>query len=497
MPQLTMTDMYKAYGATVALKSGQIALHPGELHVIMGANGSGKSTLCKILAGSVKPDGGRIELDGKEITISGPKAARDLGVSIFYQELSLSKNRSVAENILARDLPCRAGFVDRKAVLARAEKIFAPFRDVAGDDFDLKTRVGNLRPDQRQLVEIAKTFAGGARIFIFDEPTSALDRAQTEAFFRELDRRKAEGASIVFISHRMEEVFEIGDRVTVIRDGETVSSAPLAETTRDSIVAEMVGGETGASVFADPPAAPVPGPEKLRVQGLTSRRLRDVSFTLHAGEVLGLGGLHGQGQSDLLRALFGLEPLDGTLTLDGAPITLPSPRRAIRQGFGYISGDRQSDGAISGRSIFENVVPIHLFKTRAFFVNHATLSSEVDRVLAILATRHGGRMAPISSLSGGNQQKVIISRWLMDETGVLLLDDPTKGIDLATKLELFALIRSLADKGMAILLYSSEDAELLANSDRILVFNNGAVVQELQGNDRTRTQLTRAAFEAA
>ncbi|MBK0326143.1 sugar ABC transporter ATP-binding protein [Rhodobacteraceae bacterium F11138] len=497
MPHLKMTDMNKTYGATKALTSCRIELFPGELHVIMGANGSGKSTLCKILAGSVKPDSGTITLDGRKVDISDPKAARNLGVSIFYQELSLSRNRTVAENILAKDLPTRAGFVDVKAVMAQAAQAFAPFKEVAGDGFDLSARVGDLRPDQRQLVEIAKAFAGDADIFIFDEPTSALDRAQTEAFFKELDRRKAEGAAIVFISHRMEEVFEIGDRVTVIRDGESVSSASLADTTRDRIVAEMVGGESNTGVFADPPQAPAPGKVRLALQDLSSRRLRDVSLTLHAGEILGLGGLHGQGQSDLLRALFGLEPTTGDVLLDGTPIALHSPRRAIRGGFGYISGDRQTEGAITGRSIFENVVPIHLFKSRQHILRRKTLQADVDRVLQILATRHGGTGLPISSLSGGNQQKVIISRWLMDDTEVLLLDDPTKGIDLKTKLELFELIRSLADKGMAILLYTSEDAELLANSDRILVFNNGRIVRELAGADRTRLMLTRAAFEAA
>lgn len=494
---LTMTDIHKTYGATVALKAGHLNVLPGEVHVIMGANGSGKSTLCKILAGSVKPDSGQIMLNGTEVSIKGPAAARALGVSIFYQELSLSRNRTAAENILARNLPTRAGLVDRKAVLERAAEIFAPFLAVAGEGFDLRARVGDLRPDQRQLVEIAKTFAGGATIFIFDEPTSALDHAQTEAFFAELARRKAEGAAIIFISHRMEEVFEIGDRVTVIRDGETVYSARLTDTTRDRIVAEMVGSGGGAAVFAEPPEEPRTGDVKLAVMGLSSRRLRDVAFDLRAGEVLGLGGLHGQGQSELLRCLFGLEPAEGTIRMEGHNITPRSPRQAIGHGFAYISGDRQTEGAITGRSIFENVVPIHFLRSRQFFVRPKTLSPEVDRVLGILATRHGGQWSSIGSLSGGNQQKVVISRWLMDDPEILLLDDPTKGIDLATKLELFALIRALARKGMAILLHSSEDAELLANSDRILVFNNGRVVRELSGADRNRVMLTRSSFEAA
>lgn len=497
MPVLTMTNMKRAYGATVALKAGHLELFSGELHVVMGANGSGKSTLCKILGGSVKPDSGKITLDGAEVRISSPRSARELGVSSFYQELSLSKNRSAAENILATNVPTRIGLVDRKELLRRSTEAFAPFLAVAGSDFHLMARVGDMRPDQRQLVEIAKTLADDAKILIFDEPTSALDRAQTEAFFGELARRKARGDAIVFISHRMEEVFQIGDRVTVIRDGETVYTSHLSETTRERIVAEMVGSEGGASVFAEPPRTDTVGSIRLKARGLSSRRLHDVSFNLYAGEVVGLGGLHGQGQSELLRGLFGLEQLEGRLVKDGKNTAALNPRQAITEGFCYISGDRQNDGAITGRSIFENVLPVHLFKSRQMYLKNATLAAEVNRVLELLATRHGGLWQSIGSLSGGNQQKVIISRWLVDGGDVLLLDDPTKGIDLATKLELFALIRSLAEKGMGILLYSSEDAELLANSDRILVFNNGRIVRELQGSDRNRTMLTRASFEAA
>ncbi len=502
MPRLALSNIEKNYGATQALSNGALELHAGEVHMLVGSNGSGKSTLCKIIAGSVRPDRGTIKMHGNAIDIPNPAAARDAGVSIFFQELSLANNRTVAENIVMNDLPCHPGvvgrgFVDRSALRDRAELAVAPYVDVVGADFTLDTPVGQLRADQRQLVEIMKTCQSGGDIIIFDEPTSALDRAQSEAFFKEIDRLKMGGAAIVFISHRMEEVFEIGDRISVIRDGTTVFSAPISETSQEELVAEMVGGQGRTDGFAAAPEPRQTEAMRLRVTDLTCDGLQSISFEVGRGEILGLGGLHGQGQSTLLRSLFGLTGARGQIELDGKPIAVGTPKSAIRQGMAYVSGDRGRDGAITDRPIFENVMPIRFLRRATGLVRPRQQAAEAEAALARLSTKYAGLEASINALSGGNQQKVIIARWLIDLPDVLLLDDPTKGIDIATKMELFDLIRGLADQGMSILLYSSEDAELLANSDRILVFNNGGVSRALTGADRTRTNLTQAAFEAA
>jgi len=538
MARLTLTGIGKRYGPTVALSRADLDLHPGEVHVLMGSNGSGKSTLCKIVAGSVRPDEGQLTWEGQEISIASPRDAAARGIGIFYQELSLAWHRTVAENIALPRLPVRAGLVDRAGVARLAEAQIAPFAEVAGDGFGPDVPVSHLRPDQRQLVEIMKCLASDARVMIFDEPTSALDRAQTARFFDVLRGLKAEGRSIVFISHRMDEIFEIGDRVTVIRDGTTVATAPLSDTSQERIIADMVGEEaavspagedngTSASPVApdvpmqgtaavdpgvDAPArdragrATDPAPRSadasttaplLQVRGLTGARLRDVSFTLAAGEIVALGGLHGQGQSALLRTLFGAEPATrGGAELAGAPLDIRSPRAAIRAGLAYVSGDRGRDGAITDRPILENTVPIHFLRRRMALARPGPLSARAKEALSALATRYAGLSASIGSLSGGNQQKVVIARWLIDPPKVLLLDDPTKGIDLATKTELFALIRRLAAEGMGVVLHSSEDAEILANADRILVFNGGRISRELAGEERTRFNLYEAAYDA-
>lgn len=504
MSKLLLRDVRKAYGATVALASGNLELAAGEVHVLIGSNGSGKSTLCKIVAGSVRPDGGEVILDDRPVEISGPQVARDLGIGIFYQELSLAAHKTVAENISLGRMPVAGGlFVDRRKMDEIAEKYIAPFRDVVGEGFSADIEVGRLRADQRQLVEIMKTLATEADILIFDEPTSALDRAQVDRFFGELKRLRDEGRSIVFISHRMDEIFAIGDRVTVIRDGRTVATETISDTSHDAIIAAMVGGKPEVPGEADQPAqaaqpASSAGAPVLAVENLAGDGFAEIGFTLRQGEILGFGGLHGQGQSAVLRALFGTDrTMTGTVTLDGETVTLASPRRAIRQGFAYISGDRGRDGAITGRPILENVTPIHFVKNRVPLALPGRLEQKVGPALASLKTKFATLMHPISSLSGGNQQKVIIARWLVDRPRILLLDDPTKGIDLQTKTELFALIRELAAEGMAILLYSSEDAELLGNAGRILVFNNGRISRTLEGDARTRYNLYQAAYKAA
>ncbi|WP_367716115.1 sugar ABC transporter ATP-binding protein [Nitratireductor sp. GISD-1A_MAKvit] len=500
MTKLKLSGVSKAYGATLALRRGDLELDTGEVHVLIGANGSGKSTLCKIVAGSVRPDAGKVLLDGQAVTVSGPRAAQAMGIGIFYQELSLADHRSVAENICLPDLPRKNGlFVDREALLEKAGRYIALFETVAGDELNAEATVGELRADQRQLVEIMKALATEAPILIFDEPTSALDRAQVDRFFEILRDLKNEGRSIVFISHRMDEIFAIGDRVTVIRDGETVGTEAISDTSPEAVIHMMVGAQEAlAAPQAAPPSHEASSDTALAVDNLTGDGFRDVSFSVRRGEILGLGGLHGQGQSALLKALFGAPPaLSGQAALNGQALRTESPRAAIAQGIAYVSGDRGRDGVISGRPILENVTPIHALRNRLVLARPGKLSEKALPALKALNTKFAGLSHSIGSLSGGNQQKIVIARWLIDKPDILLLDDPTKGIDLSAKADLFALIRKLAEEGLAILLYSSEDAELLNNADRILVFNGGAVSRELSGAERTRYNLYQAAYEAA
>ena len=502
MPRLSLEGVSKRYGATVALRRGDLDLVPGEVHVLMGSNGSGKSTLSKIIAGSVSPDEGVISFDGSAVAIASPQAARDLGIAVFYQELSLAAHRSVVENICLSKLGKGPGlFRNRAEMASMAEPFIAPFESVLGDGFGLDVPVGRLRADQRQLVEIIKTLAASPDILIFDEPTSALDRAQVECFMAVLRDLKARGKSIIFISHRMDEIFEIGDRVTIIRDGETVSTSALADTTMEAILRTMTGEEKSAgspATAAVVEAQSGSGEAKLKVTNLVAPGVNDVSFSVAAGEIVGFGGLHGQGQSSVLRAIFGVSQFrSGDIEIGGTRLQGRSPRAAIRDGLAYVSGDRARDGVIDGRSILENTVPIHALKNRLFITSPRTLGDKAKSALEQLQTKYESLAHPINSLSGGNQQKVIVSRWLMAPPQVMLLDDPSKGIDIASKTELFRVLRKLASEGMAILLYSSEDAELLEHSDRVLVFNNGRIVRELSGDERTRYHLYQAAYEAA
>ncbi|EKF17374.1 sugar ABC transporter ATP-binding protein [Nitratireductor pacificus] len=500
MTKLKLSGVSKAYGATMALRHGDLEIEAGEVHVLIGANGSGKSTLCKIVAGSVRPDRGTVLIDDRPVTVSGPRAAKALGIGIFYQELSLAEHRSVAENILMPDLPRKGRlFVNREALAETAGRYIALFAQVAGEDLTADTPVGRLRADQRQLVEIMKALASKAPVLIFDEPTSALDRAQVDRFFEILRGLRNEGRSIVFISHRMDEIFAIGDRVTVIRDGETIGTTTIADTSPAAVIRMMVGEQEGLAVPQDaPPASATGGGTALSVAHLSGQGFSDVSFTVARGEILGLGGLHGQGQSALLRALFGAPPAhSGAVTLAGAALRTENPRSAITSGLAYVSGDRGRDGVITGRPILENVTPVHALRNRLMLASPGRLAAGALPALKALNTKFAGLSHPISSLSGGNQQKIVIARWLIDRPDVLLLDDPTKGIDLSAKADLFALIRKLAEDGLAIILYSSEDAELLNNADRILVFNGGSVRRELAGAERTRYNLYHAAYEAA
>lgn len=494
-PVLEATGIQKRFGAVVALSNGSLTVLPGEIHALLGANGSGKSTLCKIVAGTVARDTGTLRLNGADAILRSPREAEALGVALFYQELSLIPQLSIADNIfLGRERTGGTGFLDSRQLRADTDALIARFAKVAGAGFTPDALVSRLSPDQRQLVEILKVLARKPKLIIFDEATAALDRRQVALFFEILRELQAEGVSTIFISHRMDEIFEISDRITVMRNGATVASYATRDTDRDAVVHAMVGEVTihDRVERAPRPASPTP---RLVVRNAKSRRLADVSLTLQPGEILGLGGLQGQGQSALLQGLFGALPFtSGSIELDGKPVTIKSPAEAIRAGLAYVSGDRGRDAALHGRSIFENIAAATFVREKMALIWPRNLKARFEEAAAALNTKYAGMDAPIGSLSGGNQQKIFIARWLATNAPVLLLDDPTKGIDLAAKADFFALVRDLADKGTSIVFYASEDAELLSLCDRILVFNSGAVSGELAGETLTSFHLTNAAY---
>jgi len=497
MPVLEASGIRKRFGGVVALAGAALSLDAGEVHALLGSNGCGKSTLCKIVAGAVRADDGRVALAGKPVAFAGPDAAAAAGIGVFYQELSLIPQLTVAENLyLGREPSTRLGLIDRRALRAAAEQSLAAFGTVLGGRVDPDTLVADLSADQSQIVEILKVLAGNPRIVIFDEPTAALDRNQTAVLFEQIRRLKAVGRSVIFISHRMDEVFEIADRVTVMRNGHTVMTRPTRDTTRDEIVAAMVGG---ALVTRDEGERRAPADDvALEVEDLHARRLSGVSFKVRRGELVGLGGLHGQGQSELLRALFGAALIRrGLVRLNGKRLDARGPRAHVRRAIAYISGDRARYGVFAIRPIFENLVLALLARDRPIAVAKRRREGEIAPIIARLNIKFSSLAAPIADLSGGNQQKVVIGRWLATQPAVLLLDDPTKGIDIQTKTDLYRTLDELRAQGAAILLHSSDDEELLAVADRILVFNGGQIVAELAGDERTHFALYRAAYSPA
>ncbi len=484
----------KRFGGVNALLDGRCSVAAGEVHVLIGSNGCGKSTLCKIIAGAVAPDAGELKVAGEPAQFDSPAAAARAGVGMFYQELSLVPQLTVSENILLGLEPRRAGaFIDESSSHRRVVELLQRF-GAASQGIHPESPVSELAADQRQIVEILKLLARDPSLLIFDEATSSLDARQVAVFFELIRKLKGEGRGIIFISHRMDEIFAIGDRVTVMRNGETVATLAIAATSREEILAHMVGSERAAPVAHEIKKSSSAG-SLLRVEGLTTDRLHGVSFDLRPGEVLGLGGLHGQGQSALLRAIFGADRLrSGAVTLQGRTMQIRRPADAIRAGIAYVSGDRTRAGAFSIRTIFENLIVASLVKQRSPLVDRGGFIERVAPLLGRLKLRFAGFDSPISELSGGNQQKVLIGRWLAIAPQVLLLDDPTKGIDIESKRDLYALIAALAEEGVGIVLFSSEDEELLANVHRVLVFNGGRISRELQGDSLTAHDLYHAAY---
>jgi len=482
---LVMRSIGKRFPGVRALDNVHFDVRAGEVHALLGENGAGKSTLMKILCGVYQPDEGEILLHGARAVIRDPHDARAYGIAIVHQELSLFPNLSVAENIFVGSQPVSGPlrFIDRRASIRAARAHLAPF-DVR---LDLSAPAGLLSVAQQQVVEIAKALALRARILVLDEPTSALTARETEQLFALVRRLKAQGLAIVYISHRMEEIFEIAYRATVLRDGQFVGAVAVVGTTPDALIRMMVGrqleqlyGQGGAGGGEGGGE----GGDVLRVEGLSAAgRFRDVTFTLRRGEILGFAGLIGAGRSEVARAIFGADRRDtGRVYVDGRAVEIRSPADAMRRGIAYLSEDRQGDGLFLRMSVRQNVTVTHLKRlSRVGLMSRARESRESLSYVRQLRIRTPGVEQQVMNLSGGNQQKVMLARWLAIHPKVLIADEPTRGVDVGAKAEIYELLHALAAEGLGIILISSEMPEVLGMSDRILVMREGRVAGELAG----------------
>lgn len=489
---LAARRIVKRFGGVTALADASLDVHSGEVLALMGANGSGKSTLSKVINGVVAPDDGAIMLDGQQVHFDQPNAARRRGIAAVYQELSLVPGLTVAENIWLAHEPLRWGAVRRHARRQRTQQLLDLFKGAMGPALAPDTPVAALPPDERQIVEILKALSLAPRLVILDEATASLDSRQVERLFELIADWKARGMAIVFVSHRMDEVFRIADRATVMRSGRTVGTVPIAETSRQGLIEMMIEGGAVARQFShDPP--PATSPIRLGVEQLRTRRVRDISFAVREGEILGLGGLRGQGQSDVLLALFGAIPFTGTVHLQDKVVLFRHPREAMRAGLAFVPGDRGGEGLLSLRSILENVqlpswgrygLPLRIAQARADAL------AQAERLRLVM----GGLDAPVSSLSGGNAQKVVLGKWLLRRPRVLLLDDPTKGVDVGAKGEFYQILADVRAAGTSILLYSSDDEELLGLCDRVLVLHDGRIAAELSGRALNHSALVTASM---
>jgi ribose transport system ATP-binding protein len=461
----------------------------------VGENGAGKSTLMKILAGALSMDAGTIRVDGKEVHLQSPHHAQQLGVSMIYQEFNLIPHLSVAENILLGREPRmgRTPFIDWKRVHCEAEELLRRI----GVTLDWRKPVHECSVAEQQMVEIAKALSFDSRIIVMDEPSATLTDHELEALFDLIHGLKADGIGIIYISHRLDEISHIGDRVTVMRDGRHVGVNATGEVSRDEIVRMMVGRELKEEF---PKEVFERGEERLRVEGLTRRgAFRDVSFSLHHGEIVGLTGLVGAGRTEVARAIFGADTAgEGRVFLDGEAVTVKSPRAAIARGIGLLTEDRKSQGLVLGMSVRENATLANLKKLmRGPFVDLPREREVVTGLVSSLDIRTPSVEQAAQNLSGGNQQKVVLAKWLFTQSKVLIFDEPTRGIDVGAKVEIYRLMNDLVRDGVSILMISSELPEVLGMCDRVLVMHEGELAGELARDEATQEKIMHLATGAA
>ena len=489
---LEMTGVNKSFPGVKALDNVNLKVRPHSIHALMGENGAGKSTLLKCLFGIYQKDSGSILFQGKEIDFHSAKEALENGISMVHQELNLVLQRSVMDNMWLGRYPTKGVFVDQDKMYRDTKAIF----DELDIDIDPRARVGTLSVSQMQMIEIAKAFSYDAKIVIMDEPTSSLTEKEVNHLFTIIRKLKDRGCGIVYISHKMEEIFQLCDEITILRDGQWITTQPLEGLDMDKIIAMMVGRSLNQRF---PDKENKPGEVILEVRNLTSLRqpsIRDVSFDLHKGEILGIAGLVGAKRTDIVETLFGIrEKAEGTITLHAKKINNHNANEAINNGFALVTEERRSTGIYAYLDInFNSLISnIRNYKNKVGLLDNSRMKSDTQWVIDSMRVKTPGHRTQIGSLSGGNQQKVIIGRWLLTQPEILMLDEPTRGIDVGAKFEIYQLIAELAKKDKGIIIISSEMPELLGITDRILVMSNGLVAGIVETKTTTQNEILRLA----
>ncbi|MEH7795065.1 sugar ABC transporter ATP-binding protein [Bacillus safensis] len=483
---IEMHNIHKAFGKNTVLSGVSFDLVTGEVHALMGENGAGKSTLMNLLTGLYSLDQGTIQIDGKETAFKNPKEAEQHGIAFIHQELNIWPDMTVLENLfIGKEIYTKLGLLDTKKMKTLAQTQL----DRLSVNLSLEQEAGSCSVGQKQMIEIAKALMTDAKVIIMDEPTAALTEREIEKLFQVIESLKKEGVSIVYISHRMEEIFAICDRITIMRDGKTVDTKAIPETNFHEVVKKMVGRELTDRY---PERTPSTGDIVLEVKQATRKgQFQDISFSVKAGEIVGVAGLMGAGRTEMMRSLFGLDPLDqGEIWVHGKKAVIKKPSDAVKLGIGFITEDRKDEGLMLDASIRENIGLPNLksFSPKGL-IDKKTEQDFVDLLIKRLTIKTASSDISARSLSGGNQQKVVIAKWIGIQPKVLILDEPTRGVDVGAKREIYHLMNELTDRGVAILMVSSELPEILGMSDRVLVIHEGAISGELDKVEATQERI--------
>jgi len=485
----------KRFGGVHALRDGTIEIRSGEVLALVGSNGSGKSTLVKVITGVLSQDDGQISFHNSPVQFSNPMTAQKAGIMAVYQELSLVPSLTVAQNIwLANEPVKRSGFVDDKQMIDQTYELLKLFEGTYQPSLSPEAFVKTLPPDEKQIVEILKAISRDPELLIMDEATASLDSEQVKRFFSLIRKLRDEGKGLVFVSHRMDEIFQIADKAIILRNGKTIGEVAISDSSEDEIVYMMIGSE--AEVVKKPAHQnnQIERNTVLLAENIQNKKLAGVSFSIKQGELVGIGGLRGQGQSTLLHTLFGNNTYSGHISIFDKSIDFKHPKDAMLHGVALIPGDRASEGLLLLRSILEN---FHLPNWKSYarpFLNINKARRDANNISNQLSLVMDSLESPVSSLSGGNAQKVVIGKWLLRNPKLLLLDDPTKGVDVGTKSEFYTLLHDLIDRGTTILFYSSDDQELLRLCPRILVMHDGKIKADLTGDMLTEANLVAASM---